>query len=176
MRNIALSIAAAFAISSSAFAASSISGVPTSVEIYNSGWSGYACNIIIAGRSIYLDDVSGNFNSSCLGAAIARVNGRSITISYNISGGINYAVGIYSSNTASYVDYIYTNDYTGSSSADNCKGQLNLVAGTNWYYVDDGGPEDDSTCAALFLAQYYGSSFSINYDTNTREIRSLQLR
>lgn len=151
--------------------ASTYSGTPTKVQINNSSNS-YACAIVIGSVTFYVDDASGNFGATCLGAMSALENGQSITVSYYSSSGYYWAYGIYSAKTSSTVDYIYTNDYTGTSSADQCKAYVNGSTST-WYYVDDGNPEEDITCGMMFMLQFNGKSWTLGYSGS--EVTYLQM-
>lgn len=152
------------------------SGTPTSLTMYNSAASGTACSVSIGGYTMYVDDVSGNFASTCLMIGTARARSESITVEYYIdSGGTYWAVGAYDADTATSIDYIYTDYYAGSYSYD-CKVYMNGTAGNAWYYVLDGGPEEGLTCGLLFAAQVDGRSWSTTYSTSSYELSSFMIK
>lgn len=163
-------------LSTPAFAGySTMSGTPTSVTMYNSVSSTYACAISMSGYTLYVDDVSGNFASTCLMAGTARARSESITVEYFIDGSATYwAVGAYDADTATSIDYIYTDYYAGSYSYD-CKAYMQGTTSA-WFYVLDGGPEEGLTCGLLFAAQVDSRSWSTTYYTSTYELTSFTLK
>ncbi len=161
---LALSLGAAPAFATTA------SGYVVAFQSYNSGQA-YSCALVLgssssstSGTTYYIDDSSSTDDDAiCTMAMNAMYFNGSVTVTYTSSGGSRVATGLSSSRSSSNITALYSDDATGTTSADKCFAVMSGSSGSVDAYVDDDSSEEIVTCAHLALTHFIGSaSWSVN--------------
>lgn len=161
--------------------ASSASGYVTDFKLYKSTYSSWACDFRISstssstsGTRYYVPDSSTAYDASCSAAFLAQQFNDKLTVDYTSVGGYRQVSGLSSEELTGDIPYYWTQDSTGTSSADRCMVTINSSGSTRDLYVDDAGDEQIVMCAFLALLHFHGSTtWSILWHTTSKEILSV---
>lgn len=159
-------LALALLASTPAFASTG-SGYVIEFTSYNTAYSTYGCTFKVgllpsstSGTSYYVKDSATGFAATCLAVMLAAEFDDDVTLTYSSAGGYRYVSGLTSEDSTSGIPYLWTDDGTGTSSADKCMVTVTTSGGTEDRYVDDSGEEQAIACATLALMHFKGSATS----------------